>query len=631
MFASSGMIRSMTSSTYGNPFLKYCGWRLSTICCSTFQSCSTKGPVPSAALLRSPCRLIPASLMMKPQNPPRAARSPANGSFVTNFTAWRPAGSTRSTAMKSDLPGDRSKSRSNVNFTSADVSSWPSWNFTPWRSLNVQTRPSRLTSHDSASSGTGCMSASKRTSWLYIIGDRRLRENAGTSCGSSPVASVVWAETKVPPRFGACAYAGLPSESAARAAPPPLSRARRLSPVGSEPRWRVVIVVPPVARSLDVRIEDVAQAVADQIEREHARHDRDARKHRDPRRGLEIGPALVQHVPPGWHRRLGREAEVAQRGLDQDRLGERDRPLHDERRAHVGQDVLEPHGPACGAERAHRLDVVLLALRQDRASHHAREERRVDDRDRDDRAVHAGPAHRRDPHRQEEPRDAEEHVHHPVDDVVPRAAGVPGGEPEHAADPHGDADRDEGDVERDPRAVDDPAQDVTAEPVRPEERLPAGSRLHEVEVLLVGRMRRERVGEDRGDDDQEGEEPADDHHGAARDAPDLSGPLRLPGRQALGPASSPLTRRGHRRTRRSRRRRSAPRAASAGTSATRGPSAARPRAWRRHRRPARAPRAPPRRRAGPRRCRRGSGAAASRAGPPRAATRAASAAPPPRR
>ena len=62
-------------------------WRVSTICCSTFQSCKTNGPVPSAALLRSPCFVIPASLMMKPQNPPRAARSPAKGSFVTNLTA----------------------------------------------------------------------------------------------------------------------------------------------------------------------------------------------------------------------------------------------------------------------------------------------------------------------------------------------------------------------------------------------------------------------------------------------------------------------------------------------------------------------------------------------------------------
>ena len=101
---------------------------------------------------------MPASLMMKPQKPPSAASRPANGSLVTNLTAYLPAGSTLSTAMKSDLPGDFSKSRSKVNFTSAEVSSWPSWNFTPWRSLKVHVRPSLLTSHDSASSGTGFMS-----------------------------------------------------------------------------------------------------------------------------------------------------------------------------------------------------------------------------------------------------------------------------------------------------------------------------------------------------------------------------------------------------------------------------------------------------------------------------------------
>ena len=40
---------------------------------------------------------------------------------------------------------------------------------------------------------------------MYIIGERALRENAGTSWGSSPVASVVRAETNVPPAFGVCA------------------------------------------------------------------------------------------------------------------------------------------------------------------------------------------------------------------------------------------------------------------------------------------------------------------------------------------------------------------------------------------------------------------------------------------
>src|SRR6266849_8136157 len=198
--------------------------------------------------------------------------------------------------MKSDFPGDLSKSRSNVNLTSAEVSSWPSWKVTPWRSLKVHVSPSGLICQDSASSGTGFISASKRTSWLYIIGERRLLEKAGTSCGSSPVASVVCAETKVPPGFGACACAAvLPTESAARAAPLVLRRSRRVT-------W-VVIGVPPVARSqssrsLDVRVEDVAQTVTDQVECEHAQHDRDAREHGDPRGGLEIGSPFVQHVPP---------------------------------------------------------------------------------------------------------------------------------------------------------------------------------------------------------------------------------------------------------------------------------------------------------------------------------------------
>ena len=64
-----------------------------------------KGPVPMAVLLRSPPPFFtPASLTMKPQKPPSAATSAANGSLVTNFTPYLPTGSTLSTAMKSDLP-----------------------------------------------------------------------------------------------------------------------------------------------------------------------------------------------------------------------------------------------------------------------------------------------------------------------------------------------------------------------------------------------------------------------------------------------------------------------------------------------------------------------------------------------
>src|SRR5947207_9081061 len=242
--------------------------------------------------------------------------------------------------MKSDLPGDFSNKRSNVNLTSADVISCPSWNFTPWRSLNVHVRASLLISQDSASSGTGFMSASNRTSWLYVIGERRLRENAGTSCGSSPVASLFWAETNTPPDFGDWASAGRARLHAPAARLPVLSSSRRVKRWKARRPGSVVMVMSPVAgrsgivRLLRIRIQDVAEAVAHQVERQHCDHDRDAGEHGDPRRRLEIGAALVQHVAPRRRGRLGGETEVGERRLDEDRLGQGHRALDDERRHH---------------------------------------------------------------------------------------------------------------------------------------------------------------------------------------------------------------------------------------------------------------------------------------------------------
>src|SRR6185436_16846955 len=293
------------------------------------------GPVPTAALFRSPCFLIPASLMMKPQNPPSAASKPANGSLVMNFTAFLPLGSTLSTAMKSDFPGDFSKSRSNVNFTSAEVISCPSWNLTFCLSLNVHVSPSALVCHDSASSGTGVMSGSNRTSWLYISGERALREKAGTSWGSRPVASVVRAEMKVPPSFGVWPNALRPSESAPSVRPLACRSWRRV-------RWLRMS-----SSSGSVRVENVTEPVTDQVEGQHGDHDRDAREHRDPRRGLQIGASLVQHVAPRRRRRLRRQAEIAQRSLDENGLGKSDGALPHERRQHVGPQMLErDHEPA---------------------------------------------------------------------------------------------------------------------------------------------------------------------------------------------------------------------------------------------------------------------------------------------
>src|SRR2546425_12350003 len=151
------------------------------------------------------------------------------------------------------------------------------------------------------------MSGSKRTSWLYVKGERRLRDSAGTSWGSRPVASVVWAVIRVPGFVWAPARRGSVKAPAVR--PADFSSWRRVS-------WLMLV------SSRRVRVENVTEPVADQIERQHGDHDRNAREHRDPRRGLQIRPPLVQHVAPRRRRRLRRQPEIAQRGLDEDRLRE---------------------------------------------------------------------------------------------------------------------------------------------------------------------------------------------------------------------------------------------------------------------------------------------------------------------
>src|SRR5262245_25171369 len=370
------------------------------------------------------------------------------------------------------------------------------------------------------------MSASRRTSWLYVMGDRRLRENAGTSCGSSPVASLFCAEMKTPPGLGACAPASRGTANAPAARPPAFKSSRRLRVAERIALGSMLMVVSPLAgvRLGSAGVQDVAEAVAHQVEREHGDHDRDAREHGDPGRRLQVRPALVQHVAPGRRRRLGGQTQIRQRCLDEDGLGQRDGPLHDERRDHVRQDVLEGHDPSGRAERPDGLDVLPLALRQHRPAHDSGEQRRVHDRDRDYRAVHAGAAHRGDADREQQSGHAEEHVHDAVDRVVPRPAQIPRREPEDAAQQHRDADRRARDVQRDARAVDHAAQDVAPEAVSAERRLPAGGRLDQVEVLLVRGLRGKVRGEDGDEQDHQGAHGADEDHGAVHHSPERPSP-----------------------------------------------------------------------------------------------------------
>ncbi len=87
----------------------------------------------------------------------------------------------------------------------------------------------------------------------------------------------------------------------------------------------------------------VAQHVARHVEAQHRQRDGGARHERGPGRDVEIVARGLDHQPPGGLRRLRAEPEERQARLRQDREGEADRRLDDDRRQDVGQNVPDDH------------------------------------------------------------------------------------------------------------------------------------------------------------------------------------------------------------------------------------------------------------------------------------------------
>src|SRR5262249_54613064 len=78
---------------------------------------------------------------------------------------------------------------------------------------------------------------------------------------------------------------------------------------------------PPDARLAQARIERVADALAEEIVREHGDEDRESRVHRHPPRDLDRVLAVVQDVAPCRVGGLDAQTEEGQAGLRQDRRG----------------------------------------------------------------------------------------------------------------------------------------------------------------------------------------------------------------------------------------------------------------------------------------------------------------------
>src|SRR5438045_6859728 len=127
----------------------------------------------------------------------------------------------------------------------------------------------------------------------------------------------------------------------------------------SKPRGDVIYA--PLLPSRHVaRVERVAKAVADEIDRYHREEDEEAREDRDPRRLPHVRGRVVQHVAPRRRGRLYPQPEERERALGDDRGADAERPRDDDGRDRVRQDMAEDDPPIARADAARRLDEFTL-------------------------------------------------------------------------------------------------------------------------------------------------------------------------------------------------------------------------------------------------------------------------------
>jgi len=219
------------------------------------------------------------------------------------------------------------------------------------------------------------------------------------------------------------------------------------------------------------RVQRVAQPVADQAQREDGQGDRDAGHDREVGRAVQVLVGVLQQGAPARGGRRHTKSQEAEPGLGQHGETNTQRQRHDHGRRAVRPDVPEQDSTVAGADRPRREDVVQLAYREHLRTHEAREESDAADADRDHERVDAAAQCRKQPQRQDQTGEGEQHLHAAHNDFVNDAAEEAGDQPEDDADGGAERRGDNANAERHTGAVKHAAQQVTAEHVGTEQML----------------------------------------------------------------------------------------------------------------------------------------------------------------
>src|SRR4051812_2976648 len=120
-----------------------------------------------------------------------------------------------------------------------------------------------------------------------------------------------------------------------------------------------------------LRVEGVAQGVAEEVERQYQDENGDAREQDVGGVGLQVAEAVEDHPAEVGGRLEDADAEERQRRLAGDVRGNRQRERDQDRRGEVGQQFTEEDAAQPRAGRAGRLDELAFAQRQDLAADEA--------------------------------------------------------------------------------------------------------------------------------------------------------------------------------------------------------------------------------------------------------------------
>jgi hypothetical protein len=216
-----------------------------------------------------------------------------------------------------------------------------------------------------------------------------------------------------------------------------------------------------------------------------------------------------QHEAPFRHRRLGAEAKEAEARGRQHRGRDAERADHHHGRHDVGQEMHaeQPEMTGAGGDRA--LEIGLALLDQHHAVGDPGVERDRGDADRDHRVGQPGAEDREAGERDHDLGEREQDVDQAHQDPLEPAAGVAADEAEQQAAGERDADRDHADLEGQPGAVDDPAEQVAAEVVGAEPVLRRGRLEARPGAHLQGIIRRDRRREEGTQDQQQHDREAE--------------------------------------------------------------------------------------------------------------------------